>query len=167
MASPTKQHCANCIGALSFPIVPVHLRWQRSTLRTSGFADDVMFAHHGPWWAYRNQNQRDRNSLFLVWYVQSSSPGSSASRLCWLWGEVCYLRLPCSAYEVVNCSLRCFFAPRLTQTARPKNIVVYSRLLTVRNSNIIVVVIYDPCIRILCLQCFDAVGWVAGRASGL
>ena len=39
---------------------------------------------------------------------------------------------------------------------------VFSRLLI-----IIVVVVIVLCLQCLCLQCFDAVGWAAGRASGL
>ena len=39
--------------------------------------------------------------------------------------------------------------------------------LTLCHSVIIFVVILVLMPSVLCLQCFDAVGWVAGRASGL
>jgi len=39
--------------------------------------------------------------------------------------------------------------------------VVFKQLLTIN------VFIHVFCTRLSCLQCFDAVGWVAGRASGL
>ena len=39
------------------------------------------------------------------------------------------------------------------------NIVIYVIIICIYNA------IYVP--SVLCLQCFDAVGWAAGRASGL
>jgi len=42
-----------------------------------------------------------------------------------------------------------------------------SSQITLRLVNIIIIIIITFLILSICLQCFDAVGWVAGRASGL